>query len=271
MGEVIFDMKMNEILSFIIEDYQQGFFMEINIFEEITFIDIACNGDTLQLCYQGLNNSGFSFYNPYFTNQMQIIYTNKPDALKEKTGSLTFNELKQKMVEDQINNLIISRTEGSEQSRTSTSYYGLVHNVAHPEDHDWITDQDDGIPKFMKYSLISTVIAYISPTEVQMKSDLSFYNTCRFRYEQPVYIRFVLAYAPFCHGRSSDSSWLMEDDYNRLYGYEVEDLWGVYEDGIYTNSIYPEDMIVLASSCWGLADEYMADIEARKGEERKRR
>ncbi|MHA1673635.1 MAG: hypothetical protein ACTSYI_08395 [Promethearchaeota archaeon] len=154
-----------------------------------------------------------------------------------------------------------SPTTPAPKSAYSYTKWGIVHNVAFGQYAIWPSEYMSWIENIENYmddcSQLTGAYTFtrVDPYESQVKSDLQYYNK---DYELS-YFRDILLYTIYAHGAMLSTTWGMRpaDPYDQpiLTAAEVEDLW--YDSGYY--HVSPNDMIVLARSCWGMVNTNMAD------------
>ncbi|MHA1648409.1 MAG: hypothetical protein ACTSVL_12640 [Promethearchaeota archaeon] len=259
------DQDNHHMYTYDIEQPTSGFFMSMDIYSNITKIDLAFDGGDRQLCYKGYINRGYSSLNLYFTRGLNSYSVHGYDECAPPQSKLSFEDDRQQMMNKAVNNLHIFKNDQlnkstQPKSASITTYkYGLVHNVAFPGT-TWITDDShfDGIPYQMEhYSQISEVIARETTAESQIKSDLQFYNKDFIIYGSG-YIRNVLAYTIYAHGLPKSTSWEIPNIFHKLKPSEIENLWYNTQNGNTIEYVHPENMIILAKSCWGMCNNDMA-------------
>ncbi|MEJ2250933.1 MAG: hypothetical protein P8Y97_14930 [Candidatus Lokiarchaeota archaeon] len=241
-----------------IENPLYGFFMTIVIAAEMTYIDIAFDDGDSQYCYNGLTSKGYTVFDPYFNQLIEIVHLNierntKVDNLENMIQSLKAFQC------SSIGFYQSNKEDEFENTRTITfTQYGVAHECADFSTVNLAEDLPDDY--WEPYSEIDYGIYRRTPTEAQVKSDLQYYNKDYI----PQYVRDIKAYAVYAHSNSaSNTDWLIREwwvwDWWPFIGHyvrewltpsEVSSLWYYIYNG-YETRVYPTDMIIHATVCYG--------------------
>jgi len=281
LGQLYIDRHQNRLFIYTIEDYHQGFFMEIVIMAQRTYINLAFDGEFCQLCYEGLVPEGYFTINPYLTQIIKANVLDVDNLLNPELHEMSFTQLETKLKTDQRNNIHIYHKQPQEVSTSeattssSVTLYGVAHEKA---DHPSVNLAEQlGNNYWIPYSEIEVGVYRRKPSEAQIKSDLQYYNKDIYYSPQNYVIRDIKAYAIYAHGSNDhpghETSWVMviEDDppfrvLSWLDPYEISNLWYNYYDpgsGV-EEDVHAFDMIIHATVCYGYAVTTSGDPKMAK-------
>ena len=228
-GEFITESTGKSLFRYEVEDFLKGFFMELFIMEDKSWVNLAFDGGDSQICFDGVLDWGYSQYYPFLVDNLEI---KDLDCYFYPSLQFSSQELKQFLRNKQGIDLFIERSgdfNSMEQSLLSINQYkyGVSHegwgfDLAYPAELP-----DD---YWEPYTCIDIGIYRYLPSESQIKSDLQYYNKDRIRNERG-YIRDILAYNMVCHG---GPEWYINTGDGIVYPEEVEDLWYYYYN-LWTN------------------------------------
>jgi hypothetical protein len=260
-GNLFINQLKNQFFVYQIEDPILGFFMQMHIDRDNTYIDIAFGGRTSQFCYQNLIPEGYLVYDPYFTKDIEVFYLKTNDFQQEPTS---FDELHRNLINSLKYGISIYRndlfTQRESTRSVSTTKYGIAHEK---QDFSTVNLAEDLPDDFWEpYTEIDTGIYRRKPSESQIKSDLQYYNK-DFIQGSSGYIRDIKAYTIYAHGSddypSHETSWIMATWFGFPTAWldpsEIEDLWYHWENPYeeIEMDVYPHDMIIQATVCYGYA------------------
>ncbi|MHA1602811.1 MAG: hypothetical protein ACTSXK_18070 [Promethearchaeota archaeon] len=269
-GSIFMDQDNHQMYTYDIEQSTSGFFMSMDIYSNITKIDLAFDGGDRQLCYKGYINRGYSSLNLYFTRGLEKYSVKGNEKSLLPQSKLSFEDDRQQMMNKAVNNLHIFKSEHKENSTHPKSAgfvtykFGIVHNVAFGKNNgnDYFSWIDNEIYMYMSYTRqLYDYFFRDDPSESLVKSDLQYYNEDLFENGHG-YKRDILLYTIYAHGMFGFSRrWQMEGSFHYLYPSEVRSLWYHHETnfGMDFKDVNPNNMIILAKVCWGLKSNQMAD------------
>ncbi len=195
-GKLIVDIKNNQEYCYHIEDPHRGFFMEMIISTNISYIDLAFDGGDCQLCYNGLLPQGYTTFKTCFTQIIDVIHLN----IIKQISPFSFAELEQNIKESQRNNIKIYQRDTynvDQRGRITFTDYGIAHEVADFPTVNLAEDLPDNY--WEPYSEIDIGIYRSEPSEQQIKSDLQYYNRDQLQLWRG-YVRNIKEYAVYAHG-----------------------------------------------------------------------
>ncbi len=247
-GTLYTDLAGTQAFCYHLEDPLQGFFMEMDIFSEITYIDLAFDGGNCQLCYEGLISSGHSTFNAYFNEKMEVIEMSEVNLMNPEFKSLSFIELEHFLKVQQKNNIKIFQRDSENDPEAgilmSFTQYGIAHEQADFDD----VNLAEYLPDYYwePYTEIDVGIYRRVPGESKIKSDLQYYNK---DYDLK-FSRDIKAYAIYAHSYPDmGTAWWMQGN-EWIYPSEIAALWS--HQGDY--DVYPWDMIIHATVCFGYSE-----------------
>ena len=252
---------------------QSGFFMKIITDPEITYIEIACDTNESQLCYQNvIQNKECDFKPFYVKNSLINFYNHVLD--RKRFEKQSFSEMRSTLISNLKNGVkVCQNPQWKEQKKSldtrssiTTTDYVISFEAEGLAGVPGFTFAEDMVEWDHYVSALTEIdigIYRANPTESEVKSDLSYYNK-DYIVGGNGYRRNIKAYAPYAHeGSTIGQSWYIRkygwwifQKYEYLFYTEVQDLWYHWEnpiEGVYID-VSPYDMIVLASVCWGYAD-----------------
>ncbi len=260
-GEIYIYSQETDIFSYDIEDPLRGFFMDMDITSDKTFINLAFDGGDCQLCYQGLSARGYSSINAYLTKEIEVIQLTTENIIKSEFQSIPFDELENNLKEQQKNNIKIYQRESLD-GGVATSGSGVTYTqygIAHEECDISTTTLPERLPDdFWKpYSEIDVGIYRSEPGEAIIKSDLQFYNKDYYQIGGQFwgYVRDIKAYTIYAEGIDiGTTNWKMENS-GKITPNEIKNLWYYqYISGVSIVDVHPNDMIIYACVCYGYSD-----------------
>jgi len=247
-----------------IEDPFKGFFMTVIITAEMTYIDLAFNDEISQYCYNGLVSKGHISFNPYFSQQIEIVQVD----VERNTQAISIDNGIQTLKDFQSSSISIYQNDENEGILTTLGISYTKYGIAHECADSSITNLAEVLPDdyWEPYTEIDYGIYRRTPSENVVKSDLLTYNTDVF----PHYVRDIKAYAVYAHSNEEkNTEWLIRQYWVWVWwpwGYwvyewltpdEVASLWYHYWDPgsgeeVY---VYPTDMIIHATVCYGYSGD----------------
>lgn len=242
-----------------IEDPLDGFFMTMFITANIVFIDLAFDDGDCQYCYNGIVSKEYLSLNPYFNQQIKTVHSNfRKEAYKIDLDNMIqeFRDFQSSSVKIFQNN---KEKEIETTSSISTTNYGIAHECRDFSD----VNLAEILPSYFwePYSEIDFGIHRSKPSEAQVKSDLQYYNKDYVNYPFDGYIRNIKAYAMYAESYpDANTDWLIKYKYywwgKEIYYWltpsEVTSLW-YSQQGTYDTVVYPTDMIIHATVCFGFS------------------
>ncbi len=267
-GKIFIDLEDNHAFYYEINDPFQGFFMEMVINSNLTYINLAFDGGDYQFCYDGLIPLGHLDFSAAFTQKIELIQLNVHNYVDSEDPSLSFNDLIEKIKIEQMSNIKIYKRD----QETETALRGYItftdYGIAH-ERVDWIeVNLAEDLPDdyWEPYSEIDIGIYRRKPSESQIKSDLQYYNKDRIQGGHG-YVRDIKAYAIYAESEPSlNTAWTWRDHqiwdwwlwmwiwvWGYIYPSEIEALWYHSYDPLNDIEIdvHPNDMIIHATVCYG--------------------
>ncbi|HEC38187.1 hypothetical protein LCGC14_1152470 [marine sediment metagenome] len=255
-----FDKNEDKSFYYQIEDAFNGLFMTMITTAEITYIDIAFDDGNYQYCYNGLIYKGYLSFNPYFNQQIEIVQVDKD--VETDTQLINIDNGIQSLKDFQSSSISIYQNEENKVIQTTLggvvyTQYGIAHECADFSTVNLAEDLPDDY--WEPYTEINYGIYRRGPTENQVKSDLQYYNKDSFFN----YVRNIKAYALYAHSNEDqNTNWLIREywvgwwifrhmEYEWLTPSEVASLWYYQWNPGEEISVYPNDMIIHATVCYG--------------------
>lgn len=258
---------------------QSGFFMKIITDPKITYIEIACDTNESQLCYENVIQNKECDFKPFYIKNSPVSFYNQI-MNTERFEKQSFSEMRNTLISNLKNGVkVYQNPQWKEQKKELATKSGIptTNYVISFEATGFNGDSDFTFARDMvKWDHYVRVLTEIDigiyrevPSESQVKSDLQYYNKDSFAAGSG-YSRNIKAYAPYAHPSRSGAHdsyagqrwylrttgwWLWERTEYLTYT-EVQALWYHWEnpyEGAYVD-VHPTDMIVLANICYGYAD-----------------
>ncbi|MFX0059476.1 MAG: hypothetical protein ACFE85_15515 [Candidatus Hodarchaeota archaeon] len=257
---------------FEIESPCKGFFMELLIGDNFTYINLAFEGKECQLSYDGFLS----------INLIELLSNENKIYLIQDSGELfiiksMIQQIKQKQDKElfiyKSENFLQKYSEAPKISGISYTAYGIAHDLWDLDEHHDIDN-----PSYLRqlpddyweaYSDIDIGIWRFMPSESQVKSDLQYYNKDYYDGLMSGEIKDILAYNVLTEdkiyqGKTSGPEWEVyqwqkfwwwwfQNIVGIIWPYEIEDLW-YHSYNPYTGEeidVYPENSLIFAHTCYG--------------------
>ncbi len=231
------------VYTYEMEDPLEGFFMKVYMLNNNSWVNLAFDGGSYQLSYDGILQKGFSQSNLFSNQDLEQLLRESQEKGVQIYNERYLGELRG--ADGQYSTLSITQTQ-----------YGISH-----EGYDFRIDYPSDLPDdyWEPYTCIDIGLHRMRPSESQVKSDLQYYNKYRV-IEGSGYNRDIRAYSMVTHGGPEwdifEIFWFIQYRVDTIYPDEVEDLWyelTIPHEGIYIY-VYPQDTIVMVDACFSYSD-----------------
>lgn len=240
-----------------IEDPLKGFFMTLIITAETTYIDLAFDDKFSQYCYNGLASKGYMSFNPYFTQQFEIVQVD----VERNTQTISIDNAIQTLKDFQGSSISIYQ---NDERKEIVTYSGITHTdygLAHECCDLSIVNLAEDLPDdyWEPFTGIDYGIYRRTPSEAQVKSDLQYYNRDEGIYGDG-YSRDVKAYAIYAESNPTrNTEWYIRKYWRWWKGWvyewltpsEVTSLWYYDYAGGHWIDVEPYNTIIHATVCYG--------------------
>jgi len=267
-----------------LSDPQQGFFLILSQADNELFIDLACDGGDVQLCYQNLlavNAGTTMLLEPLDCSTVRVLFTDRRGAVPHLPAAASFAEARDRALAWLRNGTRVFKLKADKQNSAvaknrdidtaggytenalalTTTNYGIVFE-GYDSVHDFLTMPKE-LPKALEGNNVDYGIYRAAPSEAQIRSDLSYYNKYWYStsqgwgYDRNIVAHFscVIGNHPGQNPGVAETSWKTGAG-QWLEPEEVKSLW--YEKTQYQwpygwtrTKVHPKGMILLTMACYG--------------------
>nr|MDO8099274.1 hypothetical protein [Candidatus Njordarchaeota archaeon] len=170
-----------------IEDIRKGFFMDLIVLPEMTFVELAFDGEESQLCYRGLVAIDNPMVQVPIISNLQTTRLSAFSFLAPEYANMSFTELNQLLRVDYQTSVEIYKNLSPRLFATDdagTAYLGYTPYISHKrygiahEQADLAPSLAERLPAdyWVSYTAIDVGIYRRSPGRAQRKSALQYYN-----------------------------------------------------------------------------------------------